>query len=146
MAKFQFPLRNLLRIKEKLEEQYQMEYGMAVQKRDRQQQELWRIGELIREENHSFYEKQAGMFLVRELTAIQNKLTYLRRKEKEATAYLYELEDQVLRKRAKLIKAMQERKTYEILKDKALEAYYEEEKQEELKRMDEQTSFKYSRE
>ena len=146
MAKFQFPLQSLLHIKEKLETQYQMEYGVAVQQRDRQQQELNRIGGLIREENQVFFEKQSVAFRVRDLTAEQNKIAYLKAKEKEAAARLYELEDQVVRKRDRLSKAMQERKTYEILREKALEAYYEEEKQEAMKLIDEQVSFKYSRE
>ena len=146
MAKFQFPLQSLLHIKEKLETQYQMEYGVAVQQRDRQQQELNRIGGLIREENQVFFEKQSVAFRVRDLTAVQNKIAYLKAKKKEAAARLYELEDQVVRKRDRLSKAMQERKTYEILREKALEAYYEEEKQEAMKLIDEQVSFKYSRE
>ena len=146
MAKFQFPLQSLLHIKEKLETQYQMEYGVAVQQRDRQQQELNRIGGLIREENQVFFEKQSVAFRVRDLTAVQNKIAYLKAKEKEAAARLYELEDQVVRKRDRLSKAMQERKTYEILREKALEAYYEEEKQEAMKLIDEQVSFEYSRE
>ena len=146
MAKFQFPLQSLLHIKEKLETQYQMEYGVAVQQRDRQQQEINRIGGLIREENQVFFEKQSVAFRVRDLTAVQNKIAYLKAKEKEAAARLYELEDQVVRKRDQLSKAMQERKTYEILREKALEAYYEEEKQEAMKLIDEQVSFKYSRE
>lgn len=146
MAKFQFPLQSLLHIKEKLETQYQMEYGVAVQQRDRQQQEINRIGGLIREENQVFFEKQSVAFRVRDLTAVQNKIAYLKAKEKEAAARLYELEDQVVRKRDRLSKAMQERKTYEILREKALEAYYEEEKQEAMKLIDEQVSFKYSRE
>lgn len=146
MAKFQFPLQSLLHIKEKLETQYQMEYGVAVQQRDRQQQELNRIGGLIREENQVFFEKQSVAFRIRDLTAVQNKIAYLKAKEKEAAARLYELEDQVVRKRDRLSKAMQERKMYEILREKALEAYYEEEKQEAMKLIDEQVSFKYSRE
>lgn len=146
MAKFQFPLQSLLHIKEKMETQYQMEYGVAVQQRDRQQQEINRIGGLIREENQVFFEKQSVAFRVRDLTAVQNKIAYLKAKEKEAAARLYELEDQVVRKRDRLSKAMQERKTYEILREKALEAYYEEEKQEAMKLIDEQVSFKYSRE
>ena len=56
MAKFHFPLQSLLRIKEKLEDQYQMEYGVAVQQRERQQQEINRIGGLIKEENQVFFE------------------------------------------------------------------------------------------
>ncbi|AVM70167.1 hypothetical protein C3V36_13460 [Lachnospiraceae bacterium oral taxon 500] len=135
-----------MHIKEKLETQYQMEYGVAVQQRDRQQQELNRIGGLIREENQVFFEKQSVAFRIRDLTAVQNKIAYLKAKEKEAAARLYELEDQVVRKRDRLSKAMQERKTYEILREKALEAYYEEEKQEAMKLIDEQVSFKYSRE
>lgn len=123
-----------------------MEYGVAVQQRDRQQQELNRIGGLIREENQVFFEKQSVAFRIRDLTAVQNKIAYLKAKEKEAAARLYELEDQVVRKRDRLSKAMQERKTYEILREKALEAYYEEEKQEAMKLIDEQVSFKYSRE
>lgn len=146
MAKFQFPLQSLLHIKEKLETQYQVEYGVAVQQRDRQQQELSRIGGLIQEENQVFFEKQSVAFRIRDLTAVQNKIAYLKAKEKEAAARLYELEDQVVRKRDRLSKAMQERKTYEILREKALEAYYEEEKQEAMKLIDEQVSFKYSRE
>jgi len=146
LAKFHFPLQSLLRIKEKLEDQYQMEYGVAVQQRERQQQEINRIGGLIKEENQVFFEKQATIFLVRDLPAVLSKIACLRAKEKEAAARLYELEDQVVRKRAKLAKAMQERKMYEILEGKALEAYYEEEKQEALKLIDEQVSFKYSRE
>lgn len=123
-----------------------MEYGVAVQQRDRQQQELSRIGGLIQEENQVFFEKQSVAFRIRDLTAVQNKIAYLKAKEKEAAARLYELEDQVVRKRDRLSKAMQERKTYEILREKALEAYYEEEKQEAMKLIDEQVSFKYSRE
>ena len=146
MAKFQFPLQSLLNIKEKLDSQYQMEYGLAVQRRDLQQRELSRIRGLIQEENQVFFEKQSTVFRVRDLAAVQNKIAYLKAKEKEAIAKLYELEDQVVRKRDQLSKAMQERKTYEILREKALEAYYEEEKQEAIKLIDEQVSFKYSRE
>ena len=123
-----------------------MEYGLAVQRRDLQQRELSRIRGLIQEENQVFFEKQSTVFRVRDLAAVQNKIAYLKAKEKEAIAKLYELEDQVVRKRDQLSKAMQERKTYEILREKALEAYYEEEKQEAIKLIDEQVSFKYSRE
>ena len=107
MAKFQFPLQSLLNIKEKLESQYQMEYGLAVQRRDLQQRELSRIRGLIQEENQVFFEKQSTVFRVRDLAAVQNKIAYLKAKEKEAIAKLYELEDQVVRKRDQLSKAMQ---------------------------------------
>ncbi|RRD94987.1 hypothetical protein EII17_05380 [Clostridiales bacterium COT073_COT-073] len=146
MAKFQFSMQSLLQIKEKLEEQCQMEYGKAVQQRDLQIRKVNKIRDLIETENRTFYEKQASVFVVRDLIRVQDKISYLKNKEKEAVSQLSYLEEMVLESRQKLAKAMQERKIYETLREKALERYYEEEKQEELKLMDERASFNHSRE
>lgn len=146
MAKFQFSMQSLLQIKEKLEEQCQMEYGKAVQQRDLQIRKVNKIRDLIETENRTFYEKQASVFVVRDLIRVQDKISYLKNKEKEAVSQLSYLEEIVLESRQKLAKAMQERKIYETLREKALERYYEEEKQEELKLMDERASFNHSRE
>jgi flagellar FliJ protein len=54
-----------------------------------------------------------------------------------------EEENKVDQAKERVKKALQERKTYEILKEKAYEAYMEEEKQAETKTVDEIVSFKY---
>ena len=145
MAKFRFSMQNLLQIKEKLEDQYQMEYGKAVGQRDLQIKEVVKARENIAAENRIFYETQERSFVVRDLIAVQNKIAFLKEREKEELSRLYELEDLVVRRREQLTQAMRERKTYETLREKALEIYYEEEKQEELKSMDERASFNHSR-
>lgn len=145
MAKFRFSMQNLLNIKEKLESQYQMEYGRVLQKRDENLLEIQRIKGLILKENQIFFEKQSQTFLVKDLIQVQNKIAYLKDLEKEALVYQKELEAKVIVSRERLAKAMQERKTYEILREKALEMYLEEEKRAELKVVDEQSSFKFSR-
>lgn len=145
MAKFQFSMQNLLQIKEKLEDQCQMEYGKAVLQRDLQKDRVEKAKARIVTENQNFYKKQANSFIVRDLINVQNKIAFLKEQEKAELTRLYECEDMVVRKRERLTQAMRERKTYESLREKALELYYEEEKQEELKLMDERASFNHSR-
>lgn len=146
MARFNFPLQSLLQIKEKLEGQCQMEYGKAVKDRDLQVIELNRIKKLISDESHGFYQKQKGVFQVKDLIALGNKIRFLKAKEQAGQDRLLELEDMVQAKRQALAQAMRERKMYDSLRQKAMEAHYEEEKHEELKQMDEQASFNHSRE
>lgn len=138
-------MQNLLNIKQKLEDQYQMEYGKAIQQRDRQKKKIAEIREMIKQTNHRFFEKQASPFRVGELKQVQNKISYLKQQETDAKKELEKREQEVICWRERLTKAMQERKTYEVLKEKAYERHLEEEKQMELKRMDEQSSFKFGR-
>lgn len=145
MARFRFSMQNLLNIKYKVEDQYQMEYGKAIQSRDSQIKKVAEIRELIQNTNHRFFEKQSGSFQVKDLKMVQDKLTFLRERERDARSELKKREELVVLWRERLASAMQDRKTYEILRDKAYERYLEEEKQQEMKRMDEQSSFKFSK-
>ena len=145
MSKFFYRMQNILNIKYKLEDQAKTEFMLANQ--------------LLREEEEKLQaleiRKKGYEDAVRNL--LQNQLQVDRIKENQEAivrmdefirAQIIKVEEaarQVEIKAAKLTELMQERKAQEKLKEKAFEAFLQEENAKESKEIDELVSFTYGR-
>ena len=145
MSKFIYRMQNILNIKYKLEDQAKTEFMLANQ--------------LLREEEEKLQaleiRKKGYEDAVRNL--LQNQLQVDRIKENQEAivrmdefirAQIIKVEEaarQVEIKAAKLTELMQERKAQEKLKEKAFEAFLQEENARESKEIDELVSFTYGR-
>lgn len=143
MARFRFSLEHILNMKEKLEEQAKNEYAQANARLLTEQEQL----ELL-QQRRDIAEKDLRTVLTENLAVLE-----IRRKEDALeqikmyvmqqllTVKRYEKEVEVARE--KLTEAMKERKTFEKLKEKALESFLKEEQRTEQKEVDELMSYKY---
>ena len=145
MSKFIYRMQNILNIKYKLEDQAKTEFMLANQ--------------VLREEEGKLetleLRKKGYEDAVRNL--LQNQLQVDRIKENQEAivrmdefirAQIIKVEEaarQVEIKAAKLTELMQERKAQEKLKEKAFEAFLQEENAKESKEIDELVSFTYGR-
>ena len=145
MSKFIYRMQNILNIKYKLEDQAKTEFMLANQ--------------VLREEEEKLQtlkmRKKGYEDVVRQL--LQNQLQVDRIKENQEAivrmeefirAQIIKVEEaarQVEIKAAKLTELMQERKAQEKLKEKAFEAFLQEENARESKEIDELVSFTYGR-
>ena len=145
MSKFIYRMQNILNIKYKLEDQAKTEFMLANQVLREEEEKL----ETLRVRKKGYEEA------VRNL--LQNQLQVDRIKENQEAivrmdefirAQIIKVEEaarQVEIKAAKLTDLMQERKAQEKLKEKAFEAFLQEENARESKEIDELVSFTYGR-
>lgn len=144
MAKFRYRMQNILNIKYKLETQAKTAFSVAAAALRREEEKL----EELRQRKHA-YEMKA-----RELAS--GKLDFLAiRTNRAAIENMKELiRNQILavhvaernleNARKQLQEVMTERKTHEILKDKAFEEFKKEVEKEESKAVDELVSFTHN--
>jgi flagellar protein FliJ len=144
MAKFEFNFEQLLNIKKKIEKQEQMKLGKLMQQLSAamQQQEIMKY-----QYKESVSKMQSllnsGQILPIEIKRSNENIAFYHGQVEAQERIVKGLELQVEQGKEDVKKALQERKTFEILKEKALELYLEEEKQAEAKLIDEIVSFKY---
>lgn len=144
MAKFTFSFEQLLSIKRKVEKQEQMKLGKAMQVLSAQMQLL----EVVKlNYNDSLHKLQlhlnGGSIQPIQIKQLNESVLFYQQQVLEHTELVKNAEAAVEIAKENVKKALQERKTYEILKDKAYEQYLEDEKQAEAKLIDEIVSFKY---
>ncbi len=145
MARFIYRMQSILNIKGKLEEQAKMEFAGARIRLDEEEEKLEAL-----HTRKGYYEEE-GRRLREDKLKVQeimdNKNAILKMDEyimnqvlqvKRAEALLEEA-------RIKLQEAMQERKTYERLREKAFEDFIREENARESKEIDELTSYTYGK-
>ena len=143
MSKFIYRMQNILNIKEKLEDQARMDYGLARAKLTEEEEKLERL-----KKRRSDYENAARASL-RDALCVQqmreNKEAILRMDEFIAQQLLeiQKAEKKVELERQKLQNAIQERKIQEKLRENAFDAFMEEEKAQESREIDELTSYTY---
>ena len=145
MPRFKYRMQNILDIKTKLEEQAKNEYA---QTQARLNSELEKREELVRrrrgfEEESRQLRKSA--LDIKALAENQYAIDVVNGYVSEQEKVISRVEKELEKKREELNIAMQERKMYEKLKEKAFEAYLEEEKSSEMKAVDELTSYSYGR-
>ena len=145
MSKFIYRMQNILNIKYKLEDQAKTEFMLANQVLREEEEKLQTLKE----------RKKGYEDVVRNL--LQNQLQVDRIKENQEAivrmdefirAQIIKVEEaarQVEIKAAKLTELMQELKAQEKLKEKAFEAFLQEENAKESKEIDELVSFTYGR-
>ncbi|MCR4903200.1 MAG: flagellar export protein FliJ [Butyrivibrio sp.] len=143
MAKFVYSMQTILNIKQKTEDQIKMEFAEA---QIRLNNEVDKLNEL-RGRKVSYIEY--GVELRKQTLNVQEiadtnyavaQMDVLIKQQEQVVQY-YRMEYEKVR--AKLNRAVQERKMQEKLRERAFEQFLEEEKAAEFKEMDQRTSFTY---
>ena len=145
MSKFIYRMQNILNIKYKLEDQAKTEFMLANQVLREEEEKLQTLE--IRKKG---YEDAVRNLLQNQLQVdrIKENQEAIVRMDEFIRAQIIKVEEaarQVEIKAAKLTELMQERKAQEKLKEKAFEAFLQEENAKESKEIDELVSFTYGR-
>lgn len=145
MAKFVFRMQSVLNIKVRLEEQQKIAFSLAKKKLDEAEDALNKLYLRL-----DFYEEEGrkmrdDALSVRDI--LDNEEAIIRIKEyiEDAKAEVRLREKMLEEERVKLTDAIRERKTYEKLRERALENFLEEEKHAEAVENDEHNSYVYGR-
>lgn len=128
MARFTFKLQNILNIKEKIEEQKKIELGNAIIYLNLQEDILCSYKEALKNHFQAFNEKNGKNILAKELVELSGYIKYYEEEIQRQKKVIEEAKEMVELKREILNKALIERKTYEKLKELALENHLLEEK------------------
>lgn len=139
-------MENILRIKEKIEEQKRMELGQAMALFQKELEEEERLIGRRNETITLFKEMQKGQLVVSEFQRLNRSLTYYEVVIKEQKVKVQKTKALVEVKRECLRKALEEHKIQEKLKEKAMEVFVEEEKLKEQNLLDEIVNFRYQSE
>lgn len=141
MAKFTFKLQSILNLKEKLEEQKKIELGNATIYLNKQKALLityqTSLGDLIDE----LYGKRGKSVYAKEFLKLSTAIKYYEDEIQHQKEVIRDAEIIVEQKREALNKALIEKKTFEKLKEFALEKYLHEEQLENHKQVDEIISY-----
>lgn len=146
MAKFRYSMENILRIKERLEEQKRMELGQAMVVYQDEQNSQLAIEHKQKIYLDEFYGQQNQLTNGASLKAMSQQLSYYEKMLKEQKLLVKKALDQVEFKREALKKALEERKVQEKLKEHAYEGYLEDEKLKEQQMLDEVVGYRYATE
>lgn len=143
MAKFKYRMQNILNIKLSMERQARMQYAAANMKLREEEEKL----EAFRQRKAD-YEAEAKRLLaekldVREIMFNNQAIMMSEEDIKAQVIQVHTAQLNVERAREKMTQVMQERKTHELLKEKAFEQFLQELKQQESKEIDELTSYTY---
>lgn len=145
MAKFNYRMQNILDVKVKLEEQAKNEYAMA---RARLTEEEEKKDQLLNKQ-HAYEQKARELaedrLDVRSIIENQNAVEVMKHLVADQQIAVKRAEEFLEKRRVKLSSVMQERKTYDRLKEKAFEAFIQEENARESKEIDELTSYTYGK-
>lgn len=144
MAKFRYRMQNILDIKMKLETQARNAYGIANGKHAEEQKKLQEL--MLRRVG---YERQLkdlmeGNIDVRKITQARNDVNAMKTIVRRQMIEVHKAELEVERTRKELSDIMMERKTHEILRDKAFEKFKQELAEQEAKEIDELISFSFN--
>lgn len=146
MARFRYRMQNILDIKIKLETQARNEFAQANLELEEEKEklaELFRKNDALLEEARQLRLKDS--LSIRDIE--DNKLSTELMKEamrRQALA-VNAAENRLEEKRLAMVQLMQDRKTHEILRQKAFDEFLMEEKAEESKQIDQLTSYTYGR-
>ncbi|MCI9447075.1 MAG: flagellar export protein FliJ [Lachnospiraceae bacterium] len=144
MAKFRYRMQNILNIKYKLETQAKTEFSIAAAALSREEEKL----EALRQRKRA-YEKKArelasGRLDFLEIRTTRTAIEIMKEAIRNQILAVHVAERNVENARRHLQEVMTERKTHEILKDKAFEEFKKEVEKEESKVVDELVSFTHN--
>ncbi len=144
MMKFVYRMQNILDLQLKLEEQAKAAFSLANQKLREEELKLKQLQDEIYTYENNLREAQKGILDFYEIRRLQEAIT-VKKEQKEAQKKNIRIaQKNVEIARKKLNDVMIERKTQEILREKALEEYKKELNDEEKKVTDELTSYRYN--
>ena len=143
MARFRYSLQNILNIKEKMETQAKQEFGAAQAALNVEIEHL----ERLKTRRKEYEEQSAGLLKGKlDLRAIEENKEALLKMDSIVAAQAIRVEQagkNVEAARERMAEAMKERKMHETLRQKAFEAFLQEENHAESKAIDELTSYTY---
>lgn len=143
MAKFVFSMQNILNMKEKLEDQEKNNFAQAnfrLQEAVAEQEEL---EQRLAEAKKKLQQEVSDALDVRTIRSREDAVEILRMYVRQQILVVKQREKEVDVAREHLNEAMKERKTFEKLREKALEAFLAEENLREQKEVDELVSYRY---
>lgn len=144
MGRFRYRMQNILNIKEKLESQAKNEFAAAnlelVEEQDILAQMLKHNREL---EEESKKLRLRDSLSIKDIKDNTLSMELQKEKMKQQALRIHAAEKKVEQKRKVMVDLMQEKKTHELLKEKAFEQFLQDEKAAESKQIDELTSYTY---
>lgn len=146
MARFRYRMQNLLNIKEKLEAQAKNEYAQANMELAEEQEKLRQMHHhklMLEEESRELRRKET--LSIRDIEDNKLYIELMEDRMRAQELVIQAAQRKVEQKRKVMTELMQERKTHEILKERAFEQFLMEEKAEESKQIDQLTSYTYGR-
>lgn len=144
MVKFRYKMQNILDLKEKMEEQAKTEFSAKTEKLRREELKLTLIYDDINKYEDKIRSMNNDRLDILELKQCNNAINIKKHQAKAQQKVIVMAEKDVDIARGKLNQVMVDRKTQEILKDKAFEEYKRELEAEESKEIDEIVSFQYN--
>ncbi len=144
MKKFAFDLQGVLEIKEKLEGQARVDFGVARAKLTAEEEKK----ELLIQQRNGYEEKlkdtMTGRLDVLEVNRLRSAVSVMSERIRVQDTTVKRAERQLESARIKLNRVVQERKTIEKLREKKFEEYMKETDAEERKLVDELVSYRYT--
>lgn len=144
MAAYKFGLQKLLDYKISMEEEKKNELSLAIKRLEVEKNKLMELKQKQNEMNSFFQEKTSHGLAVNELKLLANYIDYYKRSIKEQRIKIKMAEDYLSICRDELIKATQEKKMMEKLKEIDYGKYLYSEQKKEEKLVDDLVSFKES--
>ncbi|HYE84022.1 MAG TPA: flagellar export protein FliJ [Clostridia bacterium] len=144
MAAYKFKLQKLLDYRISMEEEKKNELGMASKRLEEEKDRLTLLREKQNEINRTFLEKTSQGMTVNELKLLASYIDYYKRGIKAQKVKVKMAEDYLAACRDELIKATQEKKMIEKLKEIDYGEYLYGEQKKEEKLVDDLVSFKES--
>ena len=144
MAKFIYKMQNILDIKNKLETQEKTAFAIEIQKLRVEEERLARIRKEIEYYEDLIRGQGDKQINILEWKRCNEALEYKKNEEKVQIQHVKLAEKNVDIARGRLNKVMIERKTQEVLKEKAFEEFVKELNDSEKKEVDELVSFTYN--
>ncbi len=143
MARFLFPMQNILEMKEKLEEQAKNEYGQANARLLSEQEKLEQLEVRLEGAELKLKDVLYETLSVTEIRKREDALEIIKTYVKQQLLIVKFCEKEVEAARERLTEAMKQRKIFEKLREKAFEEFVKEEGRREQKEVDELMSYKY---
>lgn len=144
MAKFIFRMNNILELKYKLEEQEKIYYGNARIKLTEEENKLKAMMDQKLSYENQYRRLLQSRLKLLEIRNMEAAIDLMKPRIKKQKIAVTTAEKALEAARIRLNKAMIERKTYEILKEKAFEQFKKEVDAAEQKEIDELVSYKFN--
>lgn len=146
MAKFNYKMQNILNVKLKLESQAKTAFALEMQKLREEELKLTQIHADIKRYEDGLRKASMGTLDLAEMNRCNEGISIKKDEAVEQEKNIKAAERNVELARNKLNRVMVERKTQEVLRDKAFEEFVKEVNYQEAKEIDEVVSFKYNKE
>ena len=145
MARFVFPLQNILTVKEKLEEQAKNEFSQANMRLRDAEEEEQRLRDREQDAEEELRQTLNETLDVMEIKRCEDAVEILKVYVKQQHLVVIQRARDVEIAREKLNAAMKERKTFEKLREHAFEDFLKEQNLAEQKEVDELVSYRHGR-